>query len=369
MEYSKYKKVGNFYYALDDTPLGTGAFAQVFKGYEEGNESEPVAIKLITLQTLQEHKEFSGIFDREVNILKSITGPHILNLKKVVKTYSGNLYIITSLCNGGSLEARLAKEGKLPEDQAIKILKEVSRAFVDIENLNLKNGKGEKIIVMHRDIKPGNILFHDGVTKIADFGFAKFIEMERKNQKAQHTTLGTPFYMSPEILMERAYSAKCDIWSMGIVFYEMLTGRVPFETASIYELIRKVKQERVEFPNHVSKECQDLIEKMLKVDEAARIDWKEILQHPAVTGKSVEDIKPAKKNMIRIIEDSAKNVMGQEQKSSSVAANTQIEKISPGVQKSEQKKINRIEIISETKESAPTQQTDKKTKIKILEVS
>ena len=366
----EFKQIGNFCYDLNSKPLGIGEFAKVYKGCEKGNTNEPVAIKVITHETLRENREFLDIFDREMQILRMIKGDHILNLKQILKSSSGNLYIITSFCNGGSLEQLLTKAKRLSESQALKIVKEVSKGFVEIENLDLKNSKGEKMTMMHRDIKPANILFHDGVTKIADFGFAKLIGSEAKTTKQLHTNLGTPLYMAPEILINKEYSFKCDIWSMGMVLYEMLTGELPWTAYSTFELVKKITKQPIQFPEYISKECQNLIMSMLKLDEAERIDWKEILKHPAIAGRSSsdsveeksEETKPKKKSTVRIIEDVQKP--SSEQVS---MTNKNNEEVKADVGRPEQKNTHRIQIISQSKPIEEPQQVAKKTKIQILE--
>lgn len=80
--------------------------------------------------------------------------------------------------------------------------------------------------ILHRDLKPSNILFHDGVLKLADFGFCK--ELLKENDMTQ-TMVGSPIYMAPEVLKGQTYNCKADIWSMGVVLYEMLFGVCPYE--------------------------------------------------------------------------------------------------------------------------------------------
>lgn len=91
--------------------------------------------------------------------------------------------------------------------------------------------------IMHRDFKLPNILKHNGVIKIADFGFAKILG---ENDYA-NTMLGSPLNMAPEILAGKEYTNKADIWSIGVCFYEMLFGRSPFAAKSIVELLNKIK--------------------------------------------------------------------------------------------------------------------------------
>ena len=91
---------------------------------------------------------------------------------------------------------------------------------------------------MHRDLKPDNIFFHNGVVKVGDFGFCKSLEKAEMTK----TMLGSPIYMAPEILNGQIYSNKADIWSIGVVLYEMLYGYCPFESSSIPKLIEVLKE-------------------------------------------------------------------------------------------------------------------------------
>lgn len=91
-----------------------------------------------------------------------------------------------------------------------------------------------KYNIMHRDLKPDNIFFHNGCLKLGDFGFCK--TLGNANDMAS-TMLGSPIYMAPEVLKGEAYTSKADIWSLGVVFYEMIFGFCPFQSNSIAKLI------------------------------------------------------------------------------------------------------------------------------------
>lgn len=286
------KQIGQFSYDQDSVPLGAGTFGKVFKGVDTKNNNEPVAIKIIPAEVLKQYQDFIDLFLREINILREIRGEYILEFKKVLRTSSGNIYIVTNFCNGGNLEGLLKKQKKLSEYEALRILRQVTEAFIGIEKLDLRNEEKQKVIVMHRDLKPANILFHDGNVRIADFGFAKTVEDNAKDVKDFHTMLGTPLYMAPQILAEKEYSYKCDIWSMGVVVYELLFGVVPYNAATKFKLLEKIVKNRIQdFPPEVplSGETQDLIKKMLEVDDAKRIDWKQINEHPAIVNNRKQE--------------------------------------------------------------------------------
>jgi serine/threonine protein kinase len=106
-----------------------------------------------------------------------------------------------------------------------------------------------KYNIMHRDIKPGNILLHNGVIKIADFGFCKPLN---SSKDLAQTMLGSPIYMAPEILKGEVYTIKADIWSLGVVLYEMLFGFCPFEEKSIAKLLTLLEEGTVTFPRNIN---------------------------------------------------------------------------------------------------------------------
>lgn len=102
---------------------------------------------------------------------------------------------------------------------------------------------------MHRDVKPSNILLHNGILKLADFGFCKPLKDARD---LAQTMLGSPIYMAPEILNGEVYTMKADIWSLGVVLYEMLFGFCPFEERTIARLISLIDQSStIEFPSDI----------------------------------------------------------------------------------------------------------------------
>lgn len=92
---------------------------------------------------------------------------------------------------------------------------------------------------MHRDFKLPNVLKHNGVIKLADFGFAKLLGTE--DQQVE-TILGSPLNMAPEVLDRQAYNSKADIWSIGVSFYEMIFGKVPYTASNIIDLLKKIRK-------------------------------------------------------------------------------------------------------------------------------
>lgn len=287
-----YKKVDSYYYD-PAKPLGKGAFATVYKATDE-RTGEEVAVKVISAAKLLESEDQYNLFMREINVLREIKGQHIVRLLDVKRT-TNNLYIFTDFCNGGDLEKKLKAKHPFTEEESLTILKQIADAFITIDSLQIVNSKGHKVIIMHRDIKAANILFHEGRIKVADFGFAKLIDEVDKNARKAHTLLGTPLYMAPQILNDENYSTKCDIWSTGVLFYEILFGKLPWTGTSVPNLYSNIKSKALTYPKNISSETKDLIAKMLEIKEDKRLSWKELYEHPAL--KKI-NIKPDVKNPV-----------------------------------------------------------------------
>tara|TARA_B110000285_G_scaffold94056_1_gene107465 strand:- start:2518 stop:3267 length:750 start_codon:yes stop_codon:yes gene_type:complete len=133
--------------------------------------------------------------------------------------------------------------------------------------------------IMHRDIKPSNILLaKDGSLRLSDFGLAK---QYQTSSSLSSTICGSPLYMAPELLYNEKYTTTCDVWSLGIVLYEMLFQRVPYQADSLCELKTKLDEETsLHIPDEISPLCSDLLQKLLTKKESKRIRWRELFSHP-----------------------------------------------------------------------------------------
>lgn len=333
-----YKKVGDYQFDPKSTLLGKGIFGEVYLGEHSDDPNIKVAIKVVSSSVLEANKEHLKLFLREVEVLKGIKGKHVLELLDAIQTASGNLYLVTNYCNGGNLEMLLYKEKKISVEVALKYLYQITEAFEELANLDIKDIFGRKMTIMHRDIKPSNILLHNGEIVIADFGFAKFTVENEKGIKRDHTKLGTPLYMAPQILARADYSYKCDVWSTAVVIYELIFGKKPWEGASIHKLLDNIRNQPLKFPAPIPQEVEDLLSKMLVYDDRNRFSWKEVSAHPAFEllkkNKNIDIDNLAKK-------DDTQNLIKKEGSKNSPA------------------KIGRIEILSQeptTKEAIDAEQ-------------
>jgi serine/threonine protein kinase len=149
--------------------------------------------------------------------------------------------------------------------------------------------KGVRVLtehsLIHRDLKPENILIKNGVYKISDFGLTKKADLTCQQKLID--ICGTPIYMAPELLFKKPYTAKCDIWSLGLILYEMIYGSTPWPIKCINNYKNALKKYPLSFPFDVriGKETKDFLKRSLVVDDSKRMDWKELYEHPFIKSK------------------------------------------------------------------------------------
>ena len=146
-----------------------------------------------------------------------------------------------------------------------------------------------RVQVLHRDMKPANILLHNGKPKIADFGFAKLVDFSLTDY-TQHmvSVVGTPLYMSPQLLEKKKYTSKSDIWSIGIIYFEMLFGKVPWPGKDPKAYVQNIRTQPlvIERKIHdISPEAEDFVRRCLHHEEENRMGYEEMFEHPLITGE------------------------------------------------------------------------------------
>jgi len=247
-------------YIYFNKKIGKGSFSRVYKGYKVGLPDKLYAIKKM------EYDPDNQRLKQEIEVMKNISHSNIVKLYDVIYQ-EDSMYLILEYCKNGDLSKYL-KNRPLKEEYAQKYLKQMVSA---LKYLISKN-------IIHRDLKPHNILVTDNYElKISDFGFARYFE----SNTLVDTLCGSPLYMAPEIMKNKNYTIKSDLWSVGIILYEMLTGFPPYKVKTIYNLIKSIDQNKINLPTHItiSNECNDLLFKLLVKEPEDRINWEDFFNH------------------------------------------------------------------------------------------
>ena len=251
--------------------LGSGAFGEVWLVHHKDLDRD-FAMKIIKKRKNKKNDEREIL--NEIEILKKLDHPKIL---KVVDFYSTlkKYYIITEYCHEGELFNEIIKVGKFDEGQAAFIINQILKAITYCHKMN----------IIHRDIKPENIMIKNREkngclqVKLIDFGTAKIFEKGHQENKY----VGSSYYMAPEII-KRKYDEKCDLWSIGVIMYILLTGRPPFDGNDDDEILENVKKgvyDTYSYPYPLlSSHSKDLINKLLQYDPKKRISADQALEHP-----------------------------------------------------------------------------------------
>jgi eukaryotic-like serine/threonine-protein kinase len=241
-----------------DREIGVGGMATVYLARDVRHQRQ-VAIKVL-------HPELSAVigterFLQEIELTAQLQHPHILPLFDSGEA-DGLLYYVMPYVEGESLRARLERERQLPVADTLRIASEVADA------LDYAHRRG----LVHRDVKPENILLHEGRAQVADFGIALAVQHATGTRLTQTgLSLGTPHYMAPEQAMgERGTDARADVYALGAMVYEMLAGEPPFTGASspavlvrvLTEPPRSVRVHRPQVPEHVDAALARALQKL-----------------------------------------------------------------------------------------------------------
>ena len=227
--------------------LGQGAMGIVYKARDPLID-RMVAIKTINLSLAQEDKvEYEARFYQEAKAAGRLSHPNIVTIYDVGK--SGDIaYIAMEFLEGRELRDMLNEGHRIPLDQAIKIVAQVAKG------LGYAHEKG----IVHRDVKPSNVMVDkDGHTKITDFGIARMVSSAVRTQTGM--VLGSPKYMSPEQVMGRAIDQRSDIFSLGVMLYEILTGQAPFVGENINAIMYQTLNATPAPPGSINPAVPDML--------------------------------------------------------------------------------------------------------------
>jgi calcium-dependent protein kinase len=280
-------------YQIEEEAIGSGGYAKVFFGRDSFCLNRPVAIKRVPYK--EANAKIKGRIDTEVRIMRMLDHPSICKLFETY--YDGkHLYFVMEMCMGGDLFKRLRKDGAqdfvgAEETTVAEIIAQVSVALVYAASKN----------IAHRDIKIDNLCFAsedetDNSVKVIDWGVGSIID-SFGNGRMKSTDAGTVQYMAPEIIESEVgdYTAACDVWSLGVMTYMLLCGKVPFWGNSLSRQLLRMKagapmeNEKLDkgtgemMPTiwmQISDDAKDFVKCLLKADPAQRLPIDRVLEHP-----------------------------------------------------------------------------------------
>ena len=250
--------------------LGIGSYGRVYLVTNKFNNKK-YALKVINKNKLMQIYADCRLVHNEVELHSKLNHPNIIKLYNMKET-ENEIQILLEYAQNGNLFDIIQKNNGLDELKAFEYFIQIVNAVYFLHQNN----------IIHRDIKPENILIGENdVLKLCDFGWAKELNV---NKRA--TFCGTMEYMAPEIVGSEMYDFSVDIWSLGILLYELIMGHSPFRSKSKKDrnIMIKIKKHDLVFDKdkNISKECIDLINRLLDVNPETRLKIKDIFEHPFI---------------------------------------------------------------------------------------
>ena len=249
--------------------LGSGSFGRVYL-IKHNITNEEYALKVIEKKKLIQMYGKADIIKNEINIQSKLFHENIIRLYNVYEDENNINFIMEYAKNGNLYELLSQPENKqgFDEQRAFDYFIQVVNAVYYLHQNN----------IIHRDIKPENILLgKKGLLKLCDFGWAKELNLENRS-----TFCGTVEYMAPEIVGSENYDYGVDIWSLGILLYELIFGHSPFKAKNMKSVILNIKSHDLTYNESITPECKDIIKKILNTNPQKRLKLKDILDHPFV---------------------------------------------------------------------------------------
>ncbi|KAM7276910.1 hypothetical protein ACFE04_018776 [Oxalis oulophora] len=282
--------------------IGSGSFAEVWLSRHRQTGME-VAVKEIDKKRLS--PKVSQNLLKEIQILTTINHPNIIRLFQAIQT-SDKIYLVLEYCQGGDLAAYIHRNGKVSHSVASHFMNQLALGLQVLQEKHL----------IHRDLKPQNLLLASNdltpVLKLGDFGFARSLTQ----QELADTLCGSPLYMAPEIIQNKKYDAKADLWSVGAVLFQLVTGKPPYDGNNPTQLFRNIlASTEPRFPEgsleELHPDCVDLCKSLLRQDPVQRITFNEFFAHKFLREHSLEvnveqsSMPPQAKSMVEHFDSSS----------------------------------------------------------------
>ena len=247
--------------------LGVGSFGKVYLVYHKVTKAK-YALK--TIDKLDEvNYEEKSYFSREIEIMYKLNHPNICKLYSHFEDDNYCYFLLQYIPKGSAYDI-IPKDGKTQKNVKLvaSIMKDLISAIYYLHNMNPP--------IIHRDIKPENILLDENSKAyLTDFGWSNYI----RNNRVRSTICGTPLYLPPEMVAESGHNEKADIWCIGVLLFELITGKVPFDGNDYTTVKYNIMKLNISWPSDIDPEIKDLISKILKKNPNERLSIEKILSH------------------------------------------------------------------------------------------
>jgi len=258
--------------------IGTGAFSEVTLAKHKQTKKH-YAVKIMRKEHIIKHNQVDHVKDERKALMK-INSPFVV---KLIGTFqdTSRLYIVEEFVSGGELYKQLRLARSFQEETVKFYLAELVCAFSSVHSSG----------VLYRDLKPENVLLDsNGHIKLVDFGFCKHLE----DQEYTYSLCGTPEYLAPEIINYSGQSFKVDIWTLGVLMHELLTGKVPFSDRNPYKLYLRILNSELSLPNWIVSPARSLLESLLQKSPFNRPSIEEVKQHEFFKGINWDEVPQLK---------------------------------------------------------------------------
>ncbi|KAJ2953037.1 hypothetical protein O0L34_g7427 [Tuta absoluta] len=256
-------------------PLGKGKFGNVYLAREK-NSHYVVALKVLFKSQILD-SEIEHQVRREVEIQCRLRHPNILRMYGYFHDEK-RIYLILEYAKHGALYKLLKERGRFDEKTAAVYVRDLTKALIYCHTRK----------VIHRDLKPENLLIgHNYELKMADFGWSVHSPSSRRM-----TLCGTLDYLSPEMIEGKPHSYAVDIWSLGVLCYELMVGLPPFDSKETHQTYKKIRYVILKYPEYISEPAKDLIGKLLVTNPEQRLPLAQVLQHPWITENAPDGTHP-----------------------------------------------------------------------------
>ncbi|EEQ97886.1 serine/threonine-protein kinase Nek3, putative [Perkinsus marinus ATCC 50983] len=276
--HATYRKIGT---------LGHGSFGKVYLVLHAPSKELRVLKQMdVDGSKISDDKDPRKEALREAWVLKKMNHPFIISYHDVFVTPRQKMCIVMSYADCGDLHTFLKRRrGLLAEEEVLRMFTQLCLALDHVHQQR----------VIHRDLKSQNVFLHGihRTVKLGDFGISRVLEQTRD---LAHTMVGTPYYLSPEIIMEQPYGFKSDIWSMGVILYEMLTLRHPFDGRNIQHLAMRILNLKFDDPDKTkySAESCEMVRMLLTRESEKRPSCDDILNTQLLRGYVLRELDKCK---------------------------------------------------------------------------